>query len=58
MQYRVRRAITSDNIALWIAESVDENGQITELLRSAVAWPVTELINKLTGRVGLLHRRS
>ena len=58
MQYRIRHAITSDNIRLWIVESIDQEGTITQLLRSAVAGPAAELLDKLTGRDNLLQRRS
>lgn len=57
MQYRIRHAINAINVRLWIVESIDENGTITELLCSAVAGPAVKLLDKLTGRDNLLQRR-
>lgn len=50
--YRIRRSITSNGIALWIAEYITHSGEVRYLDHAAVPDPIIALVNKLTGRKG------
>lgn len=56
--YRIRRAVTSNGIALWIAEYITHNLEVRYLAHAAVPDPICALVAKLTGRDTLLTRIS
>lgn len=44
-------------MTIWIAEYIGSDGQARYMMHAAVPDPVVKLINKLTGREGLMYRR-
>ncbi len=48
--YRIRRAISTNGIALWFAEYITHSGEVRYLSHAAVPDPIHALIQKLTGK--------
>ena len=54
--YQIRRA-NAGGVNIWIAEYIGSDGQARYMMHAAVPDPIVKLINKLTGREGLMYRR-
>ena len=50
--YRIRRAIASNGVTIYIAEYITHSGEVRYMDHAAIIDPMAALINKLTGRTG------
>lgn len=54
--YRIRRGMASNGVTIYVAEYITHNGEVRYMYHAAIIDPVRALIDKLTGRTGLMYR--
>ena len=56
--YQIRHSINSQGIRIYTAEYITHAGEVRYMMHAAVIDPCVKLINALTGRNTLMHRRG
>jgi hypothetical protein len=56
--YRIRRGFASNGMTIYTAEYITHTGEVRYMMHAAVIDPCVKLINRLTGRTGLMYRRG